>query len=79
VTLYGNCENVQTSSETLVTKELAVASWQFTASHFLFHQGISDQKQLDYDPPPTPLARLGPLCEFSVFPIEDTAILTQLR
>jgi hypothetical protein len=30
--------------QTLVTKQLAVASRQRTASHFLFHQRISDQQ-----------------------------------
>jgi hypothetical protein len=62
---------LKTSPRTLVTKELAVASWQHTISHFLFHQGIFYQKQHDCCPPPTLLAWFGPLRLFSVSLIED--------
>jgi hypothetical protein len=47
----------KTSLQTLVTKELVAASWQRTVSHFLFHQGISDQNQ-HYWCPPTHLTLL---------------------
>jgi hypothetical protein len=46
------CKCVKTSPQSLTIKELAVASWQHTISHFLFHHGISDQKH-DCRPPPT--------------------------
>jgi hypothetical protein len=47
----------------LETKELAVASWQYTVSHFLFHCGFFYQKQHSYHPPPTLL--------FSICLLED--------
>jgi hypothetical protein len=34
--LWRMCEDVKTSPRTLATKEMAVASWQRTISHFLF-------------------------------------------
>jgi hypothetical protein len=51
---------VNTLPRTLAVKELAVAS-QHTISHFLFHQGVFDQKQRDHHSPPTLLAWIGPL------------------
>jgi hypothetical protein len=45
---------VKTSPRTLASTELAVASRQRTASHFLFHQGLFDEKQHDYGPPTLP-------------------------
>jgi hypothetical protein len=38
------CKCGKTSAGTLVTKELAVTSRQRIVSHYLFHQGIFDQK-----------------------------------
>jgi hypothetical protein len=53
---------VKTSLWTLMTKELAVASWQCTASHLFFNQEIFYQKQNGCHPPPPPLlAWLGQL------------------
>jgi hypothetical protein len=40
----------------LATKELAVASWQRTVSHFRFHQGIVDQKTTWLSPPSHPVS-----------------------
>jgi hypothetical protein len=57
----------KTSPHTLATKELALASPQLTVSHFLFYQGIFDQKQHDCHPPPTLLTWLVP-CDFSLCP-----------
>jgi hypothetical protein len=53
---------MQSSPPILVTKQLAVTSRQHI-THFLFHQGLFEQKQHDCCPPPTLL--------FSVFPTED--------
>jgi hypothetical protein len=68
-----NC--AKTLTQTLATKEVAVASWQDT----IFQQGIFDQRQHDCHHPPTLLFWLGSLWFFSISMIEDTAILTQLR
>jgi hypothetical protein len=57
----------KTSLRSLATKELVVASRQRTVSHFVFQQGIFDQKQHDCSPPLTLLAWLGPL-RFFCFP-----------
>jgi hypothetical protein len=56
-------------------KELAVASQQCTASHFLFHQKIFDQKQYDCHPTCLTWHPVTYLC----FPNEKSIILTQWR
>jgi hypothetical protein len=67
---WGKC--VKTLAQTFATNEMAVASQQCTISH----QGILTKK---CHPPTTLLTWLGPSQHFSASPIEDTAILTQLR
>jgi hypothetical protein len=53
------CAN--TSPRNLKTKELAVTSRQRTASHFVFHQGMFDQKEHDCLPPPSLLVSTTPI------------------
>jgi hypothetical protein len=57
VTFYGDyvkiCEDF---APNFGDKKLAVASRQRTDSHFLFHQGYSDEKQNDCRPPSTLLS-----------------------
>jgi hypothetical protein len=67
------CKN--TSTQTLATKELTVASWEPT----IFHHGIFGKKQHDCHPPPILLTWPGPLQPFCLSLTEGTAILTQLR
>jgi hypothetical protein len=50
----------------LATKELAVASRQCIASHFLFHQGIFDKNNKTVVPHP-PLSSDSAPCDFSLF------------
>jgi hypothetical protein len=64
----------KTSPRTSATRELAVASWQRTISHFLFHKGIFYQKKHDCRPRPTLLTWLGLLRLFYVSLIEERCI-----
>jgi hypothetical protein len=62
ITFYGNCLKMcEDFARTLATKELTLASWISTVSHFPFHRGILDQKQHDCHPQPTVLAWIGPM------------------
>jgi hypothetical protein len=54
-------KSAKTSCQSLVVKEMAVASWEHVISHFLFHQGIFNQKLHNCHPTPTLLAWLGPM------------------
>jgi hypothetical protein len=64
VTFYDDCVKIceEFNPKFGDKKKLAVASWQCTFSHFLFHQAIFDQEQQDYRPYPP---------YFPVLPIAD--------
>jgi hypothetical protein len=53
-------------SQTLATKELAVASWQCTVSHFLFHQEFLTKNTMTVVPHQLYLLDLAPW-DFSLF------------
>jgi hypothetical protein len=71
----GNCvKNCEYFTQTLMTTELAVASWQRTVSHFLLHWDSFTKNNMTVIPHPSYLPDLAP-CDFSVSLVERPQFL----